>query len=278
MQIKLLDTFVIIQNMELYITAGAIMLASLSGLIFLVKNFNEWLHHNAKFVIVFSAGIFSVVTFNLLFEAFEFSISTVTTLFAIAIGFFIFQILESFFPELHHHEEDATPCVHSRRKVIWGDALHNIADGILLAVAFAVDVHVGFVAALGIFIHEFVQEVSEFSILKLSGYSNQKALLVNFLVSATIIPGILLGTYLIQIESIVGIIFGIAAGIFMHLVFVDLIPQSIAHSRKDKKYFTYIFLIIAGVFTILAINQIGGGHGHEKEEEDHVDEEIILTQ
>lgn len=236
------------------------MLASLSGLIFLVKNFNEWLHHNAKFVIVFSAGIFSVVTFNLLLEAFEFSTSSIVTLFAIVVGFFIFQVLEYIYPELHHHEEDATPCVHSRRKVIWGDALHNLGDGMLLAFAFAVDVHVGLVAALGIFIHEFVQEVSEFSILKLSGYSTKKALLINFLVSATIIPGIILGTYLIQIESMVGILFGLAAGIFMHLVFVDLIPQSIAHSRKDKKYFTYIFLIIAGIFTILAVNQIGGGH------------------
>jgi zinc transporter ZupT len=238
------------------------MLASLSGLIFLVKHFDEWLHTNAKFVIVFSAGIFSVVAFNLLFEAFEFGTSVTTTLFAIIIGFFIFQVLEYIFPELHHHdhEDDHAPCIHSRRKVIWGDALHNMGDGILLSFAFAVDVHVGLVAALGIFIHEFVQEVSEFSILKLSGYSNKKALLINFLVSTTIIPGILLGTYLIQIESIVGILFGLAAGIFMHLVFVDLIPQSIAHSRKDKKYFTYIFLIIAGIFTILAINQIGGGH------------------
>jgi zinc and cadmium transporter len=259
--------------MELYITAGAIMLASLSGLIFLIKHFDTWLHTNAKFVIVFSAGIFSVVTFNLLIEAFEFSISTPLTLAAIVIGFFIFQALEYVFPELHHHEQDAAPCVHSRRKVIWGDALHNIGDGILLAFAFAVDVHVGLVAALGIFIHEFVQEVSEFSILKLSGYSTKKALLINFLVSATIVPGIILGIYLIQIESLVGVLFGLAAGIFLHLVFTDLIPQSIAHSRKDKKYFTYIFLIIAGIFTILAINQIGGGHAHDEEE--HQQEEYI---
>jgi zinc and cadmium transporter len=267
--------------MELYITAGLIMLASLSGLIFLVKNFNEWLHYNAKFVIVFSAGIFSVVAFNLLFEAFEFSTSIITTLSAIILGFFIFQVLEYVFPELHHHDHDnnLSSCVHSRRKVIWGDALHNIGDGILLAFAFAVDVHIGFIAGFAIFVHEFVQEVSEFSILKLSGYSTKKALIINFLVSATIIPGVILGTYLIYIESFVGILFGLAAGIFLHLVFVDLIPQSIAQSRKDKKYFTYIFLIIAGIFTILAINQIGGGHGHGEEghtdEKNHVDEEVV---
>lgn len=262
--------------MELYITVGLIMLASLSGLIFLVKNFGEWLHQNSKFIIAFSSGIFAVVTYDLLLESFEFSQSVWFALGAVVVGFSIFQIIEKIFPEIHHHEEDDEHCLHSKRKVIWGDAFHNIGDGILLALAFSIDVKVGLIAALGIFIHEFVQELTEFSILRLSGFSAKKALLINFLVSATIIPGVVIGSYIANIESIVGILFGLAAGAFMHLVFVDLIPHSFHHSKKDKKYFTYIFLIVAGIFTILAINQIGGGHGHG-EESDHVegDEEHV---
>ena len=260
--------------MEIYITVGLIMLASLSGLIFLVKNFGNWIQQNSKFIIAFSSGIFAVVTYDLLLESFEFSKTTWVALVSVLFGFLIFQIIEKLFPEIHHHEEDDLHCKHSKRKVIWGDALHNIGDGILLALAFTVDVKVGIVAALGIFIHEFVQEISEFSILKLSGFSTKKALIINFLVSATIIPGVILGLYIAHIESIVGILFGIAAGAFMHLVFVDLIPHSYQNSKKDKKYFTYLFLIIAGIFTILAINQIGGGHSHEHEEEEdeHVEE------
>jgi zinc and cadmium transporter len=263
--------------MELYITVGLIMLGSLSGLIFLIKNFSEWLHQNSKFIIAFSSGIFAVVTYDLLLESFEFSQSVWFALGAVIVGFSIFQIIEKIFPEIHHHEEDEEHCLHSKRKVIWGDAFHNIGDGILLALAFSIDVKVGLVAALGIFIHEFVQEVTEFSILKLSGLSTKKALLINFLVSATIIPGVLIGLYIANIESMVGILFGLGAGAFMHLVFVDLIPHSFIHSKKDKKYFTYIFLIIAGIFTILAINQIGGGHGHEEEEkENHVEENVLF--
>jgi zinc and cadmium transporter len=246
--------------MELYITTGLIMLASLSGLIFLIKNWGDWLHHNAKFIIAFSAGIFAVVTYDLLLESFEFSPNKIWALASVLSGFFIFQIVEILFPEIHHHEEDDKHCLHSKRKVIWGDALHNIGDGILLALAFTVDVKVGLIAALGIFIHEFVQELSEFSILKLSGLSTKKALLINFLISATIIPGVILGTYISGIGSIIGILFGLAAGSFLHLVFADLVPHSIMNSKKDKKYFTYLFLLIAGIFTILAINQIGGGH------------------
>ncbi len=255
------------------------MLASLSGLIFLVKNLSGWLQTNGKYIIAFSAGIFAVVTYDLLLETFEFAATPWSALAAIVGGFLIFHIAEKLFPEMHHHEDDDAHCGHSSRKVIWGDALHNVGDGILLAIAFSVDVKVGLVAALGIFIHEFVQEISEFSILRLSGMSTKRALLVNFLVSATIVPGVLLGMYVAQIESIVGVLFGLAAGAFMHLVFADLIPQSFMHSRKDKRYFTYVFLLIAGAFTILAVNQIGGGHGHDHEGETaeehaaHADEE-----
>lgn len=234
------------------------MLASLSGLIFLVKNWGDWLQHNAKFVIAFSAGIFAVVSFDLILETFELSYSNTIALISILVGFFIFQIAEKIFPEFHHHEEDDAHCLHSKRKVIWGDALHNIGDGMLLAIAFAVDVKVGFIAAFGIFVHEFVQELSEFSILKLSGLSTKKALLINFLISATIIPGVLIGTYIADIEPIVGALFGFAAGSFLHLVFADLVPHSIHNSKKDKRYFTYLFLIVAGILTILAVNQLGG--------------------
>lgn len=261
--------------MELYITTGLIMLASLSGLVFLIKNWGDWLQHNSKFIIAFSAGIFAVVTYDLLLEAFEFSPSTLVALGSVLLGFFAFQFVEKFFPEIHHHEEGDSHCLHSKRKVIWGDVLHNVGDGILLALAFSVDVRVGLIAALGIFIHEFVQELSEFSILKLSGLSTKKALVINFLVSASIIPGVILGMYVTQIDSIVGILFGLAAGSFLHLVFADLVPHSIAHSKKDKKYFTYLFLIIAGIFTILAVNQIGGGHSHEHEG-DHVEEIMLI--
>jgi zinc transporter ZupT len=71
---------------------------------------------------------------------------------------------------------------------------------------------------------------------------------------------VIIGTYVSGIDSLIGILFGLAAGSFLHLVFADLIPHSIEHSKKDKKYFMYLFLIIAGIFTILAVNQIGGAH------------------
>ncbi len=247
--------------MELYITVGLIMLASLSGLIFSInKNFGEWFYKNSKFIIAFSSGIFAVVTYDMIGESIEMSSSIWIALSAVVVGFFVLQIVEKIFPELHHHEDEHGHCHHTRRKVLLGDAFHNIGDGILLALAFSAGSKIGLVAAFGIFIHEFVQELGKFSILKHSGLSTKRALILNFLVSTTIIIGVALGFYTANITTIAGLLSGFAAGVFMHLIFVDLIPHSFSQSKKDKKYFLYVFLILAGIFTILAINEVGGGH------------------
>jgi len=261
--------------MELYITTILIMFASLSGVIFLIKGLSGWFDKNAKFIIAFSAGIFAVVTFNLVIESFEFGSSWFVPLLSIIAGFSFFHVLEKMFPEIHHHDsEDNDICLHSKRKVIWGDALHNIGDGVLLALAFSVDVKVGLVAALGIFVHEFVQEINEFSILRLSGYSVKKALFVNFLVSTTIFIGVFIGTYITQDPTFISVLFGLAAGAFLHLISTDLVPHSIQNSQKDKKYFLYILLVVAGILSIFAVN-LAGGHEHEDGhmDEDHAHEE-----
>lgn len=250
------------------ITATIIMLASLSGLIFLIKGFSGWLSTNSKYIIAFSSGIFAVVTYDLLIETFESSGSWIYTLALVALGFLVFTVAERLFPEIHHHDEDKENCAHAKHKVIWGDALHNIGDGILLATSFAVDIKVGLIAAFGIFIHEFVQEMGEFSVLKLSGMSTRRALLVNLLVATTIFAGVFLGLTFADSPVVATIMFGLSAGVFLHLVSTDLIPQSIKHSKKDRRKILYLLLVVAGALTIAGVNSFGGHddiHGGEKD-------------
>lgn len=251
--------------MELYITAGLIIFTSLSGVIFLVKGLSNWLVRNDKYIIAFSAGIFAVVTFDMCIESFELSSSLLITILAIVASFLLFELLEHIIPEMHYHEHEQhhhgeTICNHSRAKLIWGSMFHHIGDGVLLSLAFTVDVQVGLIAALGIFIHEFVQSVSEFSVLKSSGLSIKKTLTFNFIASSTILIGIYIGLTFAQMNSIVGILFAFGAGAFLHLIFTDLIPHSIENSKKDRHYFFYAFLVIAGILTLLAVNHISSVH------------------
>jgi zinc and cadmium transporter len=257
------------------------MLASLSGVLFISKFLKEWTDNNLKYLITFASGVFLIVTFNLISEAFEFSTNKTIVIVSVFAGFIFFLLLERLYPEIHcHHEGDN--CLAKKNKkgaqrVLIGDAFHNIGDGILLAPIFVTDISLGFIAAIGIFVHEFVQEISEFFVLKSAGYSTKKALTRNFLISATILIGAVGGFYLSSFENLVAPLVGLAAGAFIYILLIDLIPQSVKNSAKEKKYFNYIAWTLLGVLLILVVNTLISGdqlekkgldsHGHASHEE-----------
>ncbi len=87
------------------------------------------------------------------------------------------------------------------------------------------------------FVHELVQEVSEFFVLKQAGYSTKKALLTNFAVSSTILIGSIGGTFLLDTFSELELpLMGIAAGAFLVVVFQDLIPHSVRKAKAKASH------------------------------------------
>ena len=259
-----------------------IMLASLAGVMFMQGSLKTWTQSNLKYLITFSSGVFIVVTYNIIQEALEFASSPIIVLISVAGGFLFFFILEKMYPEVHCHHGDKTCLVtnnkKSARKVLIGDGLHNVGDGILLAPIFMLDIRLGFVAALGIFVHECIQEISEFFVLKASGYSTKQAIVRNFLVSGTILIGALGGFYLSSFEMFVGPLIGLAAGAFLYVLLVDLIPDSVHYSKVEKNAKKYIAWGILGIIVILCVNIASAwylekeglqGHGHLDENSLH---------
>ncbi|MEZ4114184.1 MAG: ZIP family metal transporter [Candidatus Paceibacterota bacterium] len=110
----------------------------------------------------------------------------------------LFRVLPGFH---HHHDEEHEGEPHSHidaRKIVFSDAVHNIGDGVLLASSFAVNLQVGIVVTLSILVHEAIQEISEFFVLRQAGYSVKKALRLNFLASATVLIGSIGGFFLLE--------------------------------------------------------------------------------
>ena len=96
-----------------------------------------------------------------------------------------------------HEGGDAHPPLDARRLLLT-DGIHNAADGIFLAASYAVSPALALVAGVSIFVHEALQEISEFFVLKDAGYSTKGALVVNFLTSSTIIIGAIGGDFLLD--------------------------------------------------------------------------------
>ena len=250
--------------------AFVIMLVSLSGVLFVWKRAGNWLEENLHYLISFSAGVFLLLAINVAIESVEFTGSAWLSLAALAVGIFLTWGVQLLFPETHHHHEKHHTHRHSKagaRRIMFGDAAHNIADGILLVPAFVVDTRLGLAVLIGVLVHEFAQEISEFIVYKEAGYSTARALFLNFLVSATILIGIALGALLTSYDSLVGLLLALSAGSFFFVVGYDLVPNSLRKAEGSRRSITTaVLLMLVGVAAMYALGQlVPEGHGEELE-------------
>lgn len=241
------------------------MLASLSGVLFIWNKLGNFIEKNLSFLVSFSAGVFLFVTYLLTEEVFHHSESLSYGIFWIIIGIVIFYSLFKLLPEFHHHHDEAEEHDHPHskidaRRILVSDGVHNIGDGILLATSFAAGPGVGLITTLSIFVHEFVQEVSEFFVLRQTGFNTKKALVLNFLVSATILIGGIGSYFLFEtFEALEVPLLAISAGSFLVVVVNDLIPNSIRHSKNKTHYLKHFVWFILG---LLIMGFIGNFFGH----------------
>lgn len=248
----------------LLIASVLVMLASLVGVMFVWRGAGKFIERNLSLLVSFSAGVFAMIAYELAFEAVEHSVVPIAGIIWVFAGAIIFWVIFKIIPSFHHHHggEDCEKCSNSdidARRVLVGDALHNIGDGIFLAASFVVSPGLGFITAVSVFVHELVQEVSEFFVLRRAGYSIARALALNFAVSTTILVGALGGFFLMDIfEAAEVSILGLASGAFIVVVLHDLIPHSVRVSRKKGTYFPHIAWFVGGIALMIFLNLLTG--------------------
>ena len=147
-------------------------------------------------------------------------------------------------PEDHHRDKA------SATLILWGDAFHNLLDGVLIAAAFLTDPHLGVVTTVAVFAHEIPQEVGDLAILLNGGMSRRRALTLNVAVSLTSIAGAIVAWYLLaQALQWLPYALAIAAASFLYVAVADLIPN--LHRRVDAKTSVQqVVLITLGILVI----------------------------
>lgn len=239
---------------QLILGAFVIMIASLAGVFSLWKGFGKIIERHLGLLVSLSAGVFLVISFQLAQEVYEHG-GLINTIIWVAVGAALIWLIFRLIPDFHHHHEESEHFTHlNGKRILIGDAIHNIGDGILLATSFAVSPILGLTTTLSVFVHEFVQETSEFFVLRQSGLSTKKALLINFLVSSTILVGAVGSYFLLEQFTILEIpLLGISAGSFFVVVVNDLIPHSVRMSRNRKTYARHLIFFLIGIAIILAL-------------------------
>ena len=250
--------------------AFLIMLTSLSGVLFTHRFARRALETNLSYLVSFSAGVFLVTAVALGLEAIEVFGSTGKAALAILAGYLLAWGMHHLLPETHHHHDHTCHRTHGgARKLLVGDAIHNVADGIILVPAFLAGPVVGIGATVAIVLHETLQEISEFIVLRQSGYSTKRALAINFAVSSTILIGVGVGYAALATAGLEALLLALAAGFFGHVVVHDLLPR-----RKPKdageSFLPHLLLVAAGAVTMATITAyLGETHLHGEGEHDH---------
>lgn len=213
-----------------------------------------------RIMVPVAVGVFlSVVFFELLPEAFH---ESEHASYALAFGFIGFYILAHLISQYHHHHSVECAPNHSRKEgilILLGDAVHNFVDGIVIAIAFALDPVAGVATTMGLLLHEVPQEIAEFSILLHAGYTRTRAALYNLLSASSVVVGTALTLLFIdRFQEYIGVLIAVAAGNLLYIAASDLLPELAGDDNDKKIFWRQAGFVIAGMVVMGVFFSLGG--------------------
>lgn len=133
--------------------------------------------------------------------------------------------------------------------VVMGDGLHNFTDGMAIGAAFSSNIAGGFSTALAVFCHELPHELGDFAVLLKAGMSAKQAVFYNMLSSILCFIGMCFGVFLGHDESTTQWVFAAAAGMFLYIALVDMIPELTSSHSKEENSLCQCLLHFAGLMS-----------------------------
>ena len=211
---------------------------------------SSFLHRHLSRMLAFAAGtLISVAFLDLLPEALQSRIPVLWLMLASIIGFGAFYLIEQFFGS-HASGQSGHRAGVLGSFVLVGDALHNVTDGVAIAVAFLSDIRLGILTSLAVIIHELPQEIGDYSILIAQGYRKKRALFWLFVVQCTAIVGALAVYWVAHaVISATPILLALSSGGFLYIAAADLLPE-LQHHRGDTGRFSVPLCFFLGIAVI----------------------------
>ncbi|XP_050073849.1 zinc transporter foi [Anopheles maculipalpis] len=127
--------------------------------------------------------------------------------------------------------------------VVMGDGLHNFTDGMTIGAAFANNIAGGFSTAIAVFCHELPHELGDFAVLLKAGMSAREAVYYNLLSSLLSLLGMVVGIIVGHQPEASGWVFAVAAGMFLYIAMVDMIPELTSSHGAEERCKTSEFVL-----------------------------------
>ncbi|MCL1868041.1 MAG: ZIP family metal transporter [Paludibacter sp.] len=201
-------------------------------------------------LICFAAGaLLGNIFFHLIPETYH-NVSNLTLASCLLVGGFLFFLLIDRFLQNRVHSAENQNVSTYGYLCLYSDAVHNFTDGVLIAIAFMTSFQAGMAVTFAILLHEIPQEFGDFGILVKAGFSRSKALIYNFLSACTAIFGALLTLWIGKVmQNFSTYILPIAAGGFLYIATVGLLPEIFRSSTRKNFVFCLIFICL-GLLTM----------------------------
>ncbi|MBD3304518.1 ZIP family metal transporter [Candidatus Woesearchaeota archaeon] len=147
----------------------------------------------------------------------------------------------------HKHREHKCPVRPMGYLNLFGDGVHNIIDGMIVATAFMVNMELGIVTAFAVVLHEIPQEIGDFGVLVYSGFSRHNALLFNFISALAAILGVVLTYFFASyVQDFTLYLIPFAAGGFIYIATTDLMAE-IKEESNIKTATLQLFIFLLGI-------------------------------
>lgn len=203
----------------------------------------------------FAGGIMTaVVVLDLIPSALDYG-----NIFIASLGFFLgiffmftLDLLISFFPGLHQNETKGRKAqlLKMGYLIAAGIALHDLPEGIAIAVGYSAKESLGFLIALSIGLHNIPEGMATAAPLTMSGVSNKRVIYTALAISFFTPIGAFLGLVIITISpNLISLLLSLAGGAMAFIVKSELIPESYQRHPNYSRlgfFFGVILIVLLG--------------------------------
>ena len=211
--------------MALLTSISAALITSLG--IYTIRRFASWGQRNTAYFMCFAAGVLISASFlHIVPKSFSMTPHAPAWLLA---GFLGLHLFNRFVTAFVCQRDPATAGYALGVTPMLGIGLHSFIDGMIYSVTFSVSVLTGYLATLGMVLHEFPEGIVTYLLLVRSGFAERRAMVIAFIAAAVSTPvGMLVSWPLVSTlqPPVLGALLAVSAGALIYVGATHLLPRA----------------------------------------------------
>ena len=222
--------------------------------IWTVRRHAAWGQRNATYFMCFAAGVLISASFlHMIPKAFSLSAAGPAFLLAGFFGMYLFnRFLTAFVCERNPDRKDYAIGL----LPMLGIGFHSFIDGFIYSIAFTVSVLTGFMATVGMVLHEFPEGIVTYVLLVKAGFTERRAAALAFAAAAATTPlGMLVSWPLVNsIDApVLGMLLSLSAGALVYVAATHLLP------RAEREHGRFSLVALAGGVLVAVVIVLSKG-------------------